>query len=124
MTVRSYLWGIAVGTLLSFSGWAAVLVAVDPETWGMSGAALFYATLLLGCSGSGILLFTWLYGKSALQAKAPFAYLAVSLRQGILAALLLVVLLMLQDARLLTWWDALLVAAAILLIELHFLTRK
>lgn len=124
MTVKSYLWSVAIGTALSLLGWVLVLAAVDPDAWGFAGTALFYATLLLWCSGAAILLFTWLYGKAGREKKAPFAYVAVSLRQGVLAAVLIGALLMLQEARLLTWWDALLTAAAVLLAELHFLTRK
>ena len=124
MTLRSYLWGIRFGTVLSFIAWAMIIFYVDPEKSGIAGQALFYASTFLFFSGMLVLFFTWLRRKIEGDDEIVFVYLGTSFRQGILATILLIGLLILQQYRILVWWDGALMVAGILLIELYFLTRK
>jgi hypothetical protein len=119
MTLKSYLWGIRISTILSFVALVLVIFDIDPEKAGVAGQLFFYASALLFLSGFFVLLFTWL--KEKIEGEA---HVGVSFRQGILMALLTIVLLIFQQNRILTWWDGALVVAAILLIELYFLTKK
>lgn len=124
MTLKSYLWGMRMGTALSLAAWVMVLFYVDPGKSGAIGQAFFYLTALLFLSGLFILLFTWSRRKFAGGDAAALACLGVSFRQGILLAVLAALLLALQSFRVLTWWDGLLVVAGICLVELYFLTRE
>lgn len=124
MTLKSYLWGMRISTLLSFLAWMLVIWYVDPRSSGMVGPLLFYGIALLFLSSLLINFLTWSRRKMQGGDEIALAYLAVSFRQGILLAILAILLLVLQSFRVLTWWDGLLVAAGIFLVELYFLTRK
>ena len=124
MTVRSYLWGMRISTLLSFLAWLLVVWQVDPNKAGTVGQMFFYLTTLFFLAGLFILLFTWSRTKFSGESEIAFAYLSVSFRQGILLALLTVLILFLQSHRVLTWWDGLLVVAGICLAELYFLAKN
>lgn len=124
MTLKSYLWGIRIGTLLSFAAWIMVILYVDPGKSGMAGQSLFYASTFLFFAGVLILFFTWMRRKIGGDDEIAFTYLGTSFRQGILMAFLLIGLLVLQQYRLLVWWDGALTVAGVFLIELYFLTRR
>lgn len=123
MTLKSYLWGMRIGTVLSLFAWVLVLFYVDPDM-GVLGKILFFMTTFLLLSGIAILFFTWSRKKLSPGHEVAFAFLGVSFRQGVLLALLTILLLVLQSFRLLLWWNGMLVVAGVLLIELYFLTRK
>jgi len=124
MTLKSYLWGIRIGTVLSFAAWVMVILYINPEKSGVAGQALFYASTFLFFAGVLILFFTWMRRKARDDDEIAFTYLGTSFRQGILMALLLIGLLVLQQYRLLIWWDGALVIVGVFLMELYFLTRK
>lgn len=122
MTLKLYLWGIRLVTLLAIGGWIAVITKVDPDKSGALGQALFYFSLFLTLSGIFILFLTWLKRKFS-DPQNLTENLKISFRQGLLLALLAVILLLLQNRRILTWWDGLLAVAGVFLIELYFLSR-
>lgn len=124
MTIKSYLWGMRIGTITSLAAWLLVLVYVDPNTAGAMGKILFFLSMFLVLSGMFALLLTWLRKMLGSGEVIAFAYLGMSFREGVLLALLTVALLVLQGFRVLTWWDASLVVAGVFLIELYFLTRR
>ena len=124
MTIRSYLWGMRISTLLAFFAWMLVIWFVDPRSSGSVGPALFYLATLLFLSSLFVVFFTWLRRKFRGGDEIAFIYLSVSFRQGVLLSVLAVCLLMLQSFRILTWWDGLLTLAGICLVELYFLTRR
>lgn len=124
MTLKSYLWGIRIGTILSFLAFILVLFNVDPQTAGISGQLIFYVSSFLVLSGVFVLFFSWLRLKWSNENESASILLALSFRQGILLAIFCIAILLMQSLRILTWWDGLLVLAGILLVELYFLTRK
>lgn len=122
MTLKSYLWGMRISTLLSFFAFCLVVCYTDPEKSGIPGKFIFFLTLFLLFSGVITIFLTWLrrtFGKEGVI----FSELGMSFREGILLSLLLIVLLVLQSFRILVWWDGLLAVAAIFLIELYFLSK-
>lgn len=123
MTLRSYLWGVRLSTLVVFAAWVVVLMSVDPESSGAIGQVLFYVMFFLFFSGLSILLFTFVWRKMT-EDMLTVVEVNMSFRQGILLSLLVTILVFFQQLNILIWWDALLVAAGILLIELYFLTRS
>lgn len=124
MTLKSYLWGIRFGTVLSFIAWVMVILYINPEKSGFAGHLLFYASTFLFFAGVLILFFTWMKRRIGDDDEVAFIYLGTSFRQGILIALLLIGLLILQQHRMLLWWNGLLMVAGIFLMELYFLTRR
>lgn len=121
MTLKVYLWGIRISTILALLAWGAILYYVDPEKTGIFGQVLFYGSLFLALSGIFILFFTWVRRK--INKEESFVYIGMSFRQGVLLALLVVILLVMLSLGILVWWDGLLVVAALFLIELYFLFR-
>lgn len=123
MTIKSYLWGMRIGAILTLAAWLLVVYNIDPEKSGVAGKLLFYGSLLFFLSAAFILLFTWLRRKAS-SGEIIFSHLSASFRQGILLSLLAIIILLLQSARVLIWWDGLLVVAGMFLIELYFLNRR
>lgn len=122
MTLKSYLWSLRVGTLLSFSAWGLVVFFIDPKKSGIGGQFIFYFSFFLVLSGIFILLLTRLK-KISKKEELAFAEIGINFREGILLSLLVIILLILQSFRILVWWDGLLVVAGIFMIELYFLTK-
>jgi hypothetical protein len=122
MTLKVYLWGLRLSTILALSGWILVIYFIDPQKLGIGGQLLFYFSFFLALSGILILMFTRLRRKKD-DEEATFSSLGMSFRQGILLALLAIILLVLQSFRVLVWWDGLMAVAAIFLVELYFLSR-
>lgn len=122
MTLKSYLWGMRIGTLASLSALFLIVYYIDPEKSGIQGKIIFYFTVFLALSGIFILMLSWARRKLRKEG-AVFSDFGISLRQGALLSVLAVVLLILQSFRFLTWWDGLLAVAGIFLVELYFLTR-
>lgn len=123
MTLKSYLWGLRISTVILFMAWTVVVVNVDPEKSGIIGKVLFYLSFFLFLSGIFILILTWIRRKLEGD-EAAFSQLGVNFREGILLAVLAAGLLLLQSAKVLIWWDGLMLAAGIFLIELYFLSRE
>lgn len=124
MTLKTYLWSIFGGALLSLIALGLVIAKVDPQTAGFLGQLMFYASAFLFFSGMFVFIFTLSRMRWSAQVESMSSVLAASFRQGILLALLCIILLLMQSFRVLTWWDGLLVLAGILLVELYFLARK
>lgn len=116
MSLRSYLWGIRLFTLLSFLAWLGIIIAVDPSAAGRVGMILFFVSLfalLLGCM---TLLVTWIYRK-ALDDTSAAHHLGIAFRQAFLLAAFVLGIVFFQMEGILTWWDSLLLFAATLLLE-------
>ncbi|HDZ85368.1 MAG TPA: hypothetical protein ENH35_02340 [Candidatus Moranbacteria bacterium] len=123
MTLRLYLWGMKLSTVLAIIAWGLVIYYIDPENSGFIGQILFYSSFYLVLTGIFTLIFTLIRKKLADQDTAAF-YLGTNFRQGALVALLAIILLLFQSLRILTWWDGLLVVAGIFIIELYFLNKS
>jgi hypothetical protein len=123
MKLKSYIWGIALASLVSLSVFYLVAKNIDPDKSGIAGKALFYLVLFFFFSAFFNLL---LLGarRSFIGSDMAVSGFGLSLRQGILLAILAVALLILQSYRALFWWDGLLVLAGVFLLELYFLSRK
>lgn len=122
MTLRSYLWGLRIGTLTSFAALCAVIFLTDPIDIGYIAFILFYITFFLTMSGMSILLLTWIWQHMAKDI-VTLGEVGMAVRQGILLGSLMSMLIGMQQMRILLWWDALIVVVAVFLIELYFLTR-
>jgi hypothetical protein len=123
MTLRSYVWGIRLVTLLSLTALVAVLKFVDPDSTGMGGKMLFYFSLFFTLSGIFNLLLLWLRKKLMDPDTVSFS-IGLSFRQGNLLSLFAIGLLVMQSLRILVWWDGALLLAGIFIIELYFVSKS
>lgn len=123
MTLRAYIWGMRLVTLLSLAAFVFVVRFVDPDSAGLAGKLLFYLSLFF--VGSGIFNLVLLrLRKGSLNAETASASIGLSFRQGILLSLFTIGLLVLQSFRMLVWWDGLLLFGGIFLIELYLVSRN
>ncbi len=122
MTLQSYLWGLRIGTIISFIAFCAIVSLIDPLDVGNIAFILFYLTFFLTVSGFAVLILTWIWHKMA-KDMLTLGEVGMAVRQGVLVGTLMTILIGMQQLKLLLWWDALIVAGAIFLVELYFLTR-
>ncbi|EKE11051.1 MAG: hypothetical protein ACD_15C00149G0004 [uncultured bacterium] len=122
MSLRAYIWGIRILTLLSFGVFVAVVKLVDPDSSGLVGKIIFYLSAFFFLSGFFNLLLLRLR-KSNVNAENNFSSIGLSFRQGILLALFSIGILILQSFRILIWWDGLLLMFGTFIIELYFVSR-
>lgn len=122
MTLRSYLWGLRIGTLFSFAAFCAVIFLTDPIDIGNVAFVLFYVTFFLTTSGIGVLLLTWLWRRMTKE-MLTLGEVGMAVRQGILLGFLSSIIVGMQQMKILLWWDALIVIVGIFLVELYFITR-
>lgn len=114
MSLQVYLWGIRLFTLLSFSAWLGIVVAVDPET-GLMAEMLFFISCFAFLLGVMTLIITALYRRAL--GVGVIHHLGGAFRQSFLLTLFIMGIVFFQKERLLNWWDTLLLFAAVLLIE-------
>ena len=122
MTLRSYVWGLRIGTLISFGAFCAVIFLTDPIDIGYVAFILFYVTFFLTISGISVLLLTWLWHKMAKDV-VTLGEVGMAVRQGMLLGMSITIIVGMQQAKILLWWDALIVMGVVFLVELYFLTR-
>ncbi len=122
MTLQSYLWGLRIGTVISFAAFCAVIFLTDPLDIGNIAFILFYLTFFLTISGLSVLILTWLWHKMA-RDMLTLGEIGMAVRQGILIGVFATVLVGMQQMKVLLWWDALIVLGIVFLVELYFLTR-
>ncbi len=122
MTLQSYLWGLRIGTVISFTAFCAIIFLTDPLDIGNIAFILFYLTFFLTISGLSVLILTWLWHKMA-RDMLTLGEIGMAVRQGILIGVFATVLVGMQQMKVLLWWDALIVLGIVFLIELYFLTR-
>ena len=122
MSLKAYIWGVRIVTILSLGAFVLVVNLVDPEGSGLVGKILFYVSIFFFLSGFFNLLLLRLR-KRNVNAENAFSNISLSFRQGILLALFSIGLLVLQSFRILIWWDGLLLMFGIFIIELYLVSR-
>lgn len=123
MSLKGYIWGLMLSTLLAMGAWVFVLLKIDPYESGIVGQGLFYLIFWLMLLGVFVNVLVWLRVRF-LGAEQGLKTMKLSFRQGFLMALLLVILLILRANGYLVWWLGLLVVAGIFLVELIFLSKE
>ena len=122
MTLRSYLLGMFLSTIICWIAFGLILFYVNPYNTNAVGLVAFYVSLFFASIGTltlvGFYLRVW-FSKNEIL----FAHVNPSFRQAILLSVILVGSLVLQAFKLLTWWDGALFVLSIVLIEFYFLSR-
>lgn len=122
MTLRSYLLGMFLSTIVCWLAFGLILYYVNPYNSGAIGLIAFYVSLFFASIGTltliGFYLRVW-FSKNEIL----FAHVNPSFRQAILLSIILVGSLFLQAFKLLTWWDGSLFVISIVLVEFYFISR-
>lgn len=119
MTIRSFLVGIAISTLICFLAWFAVIALSDPQGAGTGGLFLFYLSLFLWLSGFFVLL--GFYSRTIFSPKTmPFTVLSNSVRQAIIFALAIDVLLVLKSMKMLSSINIILLIIFVVFTESYY----
>lgn len=123
MTLKTYLLGMVLSTVLCFASWILIVVYVDPTNIDLIGAALFYLSLFFSLIGL-FSLSGFYIRKRIFKNEAEFIQTGIAFRQGILLALIFMGNLALQNLRMLTWPNAILLILGIGLMEAYFMSKK
>lgn len=119
MSLVRFLIMVAVGTLLSWAAWTAVLLTLDPFANPVVGPLLFYVSGWLAVVGTmvlaGFFVRHWFERDGV-----PFVQIATALRQGLLLASVIVMSLVLQRAGVLNAWTLLLLLCIAVGIEFFY----
>lgn len=120
MTIRRYVLVMFIGTILSWVAFGAVTANIPPDSAGLFGFALFFATLYLSLVGTFALVGLMLR-KMVMKSELPTRQVWVSFRQSFSFALLVVIALFLEREDLLYWWNVLFLVIALSLVEIAIL---
>ena len=115
MSLRTYLMGLALATLLAWVCLIAILSIFDPIHGGDSILILFYLSLFVSSTGTFALIS--LAVNKIGKKKLPVSQVESSFRRAILLGIVLIVILILQSWHLMVWWTLLSLLAIVFLIE-------
>lgn len=121
MTVRIFVLGSFVTTIIAWGVWGLIINWLDPVEAGVVGFVLFFLSLFLAVASTAALTG---YGVRRLLLASRFAvrHVRPSLRQGIWLGIFFDLLLFLQLHRLLRWWMSLIIIFVFVFLELLFLS--
>lgn len=121
MTVRTFLLGSLLTTIVSWAIWGAIVTLLDPIQAGVLGFILFFLALFLATTSTAA-LGGYVVRRILAPRQLPAYAVRSALRQGALLALFLIFLLILQLMRLYQWWLAVMVIILFTSGELIFLS--
>ncbi len=121
MDLRTFIWGSAVGAVLGWLVWTAIVLWLDPIQAGAIGFILFFLALFLAVASTSALAG---YGVRRLIGSHvhPSHHVRPSLRQAILLGAFFDILLLLQLLRISRWWLTLIAIIFFLCFELVFIS--
>ncbi|MFA5185325.1 MAG: hypothetical protein WC551_02470 [Patescibacteria group bacterium] len=104
MSFRTYIYLMAIGTLMAWVGWGIVVLNVNPVESGALGFGMFYLTLLMGLLGI-ITLFELLIRLYALKRRdVVIREVKVSFRHAVWLSLVSILSLVFSSQGWLSWW--------------------
>ncbi len=123
MSLRTYLIGVFIGTILCWGAFVLTILNIDPTDSGTLGLASFFSSLFFALTGTfgliGFFARIWLSGNEII-----YENIGISFRQGVLFSLCIVGLLALQAIRMLTWWNGILLVLIIIMLEFYFMAKR
>ncbi|MDD3190828.1 MAG: hypothetical protein PHI66_04035 [Candidatus Pacebacteria bacterium] len=123
MTIKTYLLGMGLSTIVSFAAWVLVLQNVDPNSAGLLGFLLFYFTLFFALT-SFFSLVGFYFRRKIFENSIEFKQVEIAFRQGMFFAVTFVGLLILQGERVLDVYSAFLFVLFVVVMEFYFLVKK
>lgn len=123
MSLRGFLFIVALTDALAFGAWAMLLNTTNPES-GLAIVSLFYASLLLALMGLFVVFGFAVHVYVFKRDEVVHTFVKRTFRQSFLLALLLIISLWLGHNEWLRWWVLLLVVGALGAWEHFFLTGE
>ena len=117
MTLKKYLIGMSLMTLVAWTSFVFILNIVDPSTTNSLGFILFYTSLFLSLLGS-VAIIGFLIRFVGRRKELVFYAVLAAFRQASLIAIFLISLLALLAHNMLSWVNILLLLAIVIIIEL------
>ncbi|MFH1385549.1 MAG: hypothetical protein ABIG65_00690 [Patescibacteria group bacterium] len=123
MTLKSYLWGVGLASILALISFGAILWFVSPEGGGTSILILLFLSLFLALCGIFSLMGFYWRQRRKTNALAQ-SLLTISFREGTLLSILLVGFLIMKVYQVFYWWTALIFLIITVAIEMVFLYQE
>ncbi len=123
MSLRGFLFIVALTDALAWGAWGMLLTTTNPES-GLALISLFYASLLLALIGLFVVFGFAVHVYVFKRDEVIHTFVKRTFRQSFLLALLLVVALWLGHNEWLRWWVLLLVVGVLGAWEHFFLTGE
>lgn len=123
MSLKRYLFLMAISTILCWAAWITVLFYIDPTTTGVTGLWCFYLSIFFALLGTISLI--GLVSRMILKnQEMPFKQVGISLRQALWFSILITLSLVLLGEKLFTWWSMLILLCGLIILEAFFLSRS
>jgi len=123
MSLRSYLFGIFIGTVSCLAAFLLIIFLVNPEEASLLEFSLMFVSLFFVVAGIMTLISFYLR-RLFTHNESYYSNVRVSLRQGLIFGLGFTGLALLQMIRLLTWWDGILLFLLVIILEFYFKSSK
>jgi len=123
MTLKLYLWGIGLASLVALGSFLAIIWFFAPENANTAVLSLLFFSLFLALCGFFSLLGFYVRRKR-LKEEIPIYHLGVSFREGTLLSILVVSFLIMRSWNFFYWWGALVFLIIIIAIEAAFLWKE
>ncbi len=119
MSLKTYLFAMALGTIMCFVSFGFVITFINPNETGILGFSLFYGSLFFGFVGLfSILIFS--IHRRLTNNEVVYAHVGGSFRQAILLSLIIVINMILLQVGELTVVKGAIITVVIILIEAFF----
>ena len=123
MTLKIYLWGIGLASLVALGSFLAIIWFFSPENTNTAVLSLLFFSLFLALCGFFSLLGFYVRRKR-LKEEIPIYHLGISFREGTLLSILVVSFLIMRSGNFFYWWDALALLILVVAIEGIFLYKE
>lgn len=118
MTIRNYLIGMSVSTVLCFGAWILVTINTDPSSASVFGFLMFYLTLFLALS-SFFSLAGFYFRRKVFEHITEFKQIESAFRQGLFLSVITVGMLILQGERALNLYSAFVFVVLVIVAEMR-----
>jgi len=119
MSLKTYLVGIGISTILCWAAFFLTVTNIDPFAADSAGIASFFVSFFLGLLGLIILVMMYLYSRLSSVAEL-YERMPILVRQAGLVSFGLTAILGMQSMRVLRWWTAAMMIIILILIEISF----
>ena len=123
MTLKFYLWGIGLASLVALSSFLAIIWFFAPQNADAAILSLLFFSLFLALCGFFSLLGFYVRRKR-LKEEIPIYHLGISFREGTLLSILVVGFLLMRSLNFFYWWSALTLLIIIIAVEAGFLWKE
>ena len=125
MTLKSYVWGIGLASLVALISFLAILWFSSPEGGSVAVLILLFLSLFLAlCGFFSLVSFYFRRRRAKGQEELLLNFLGISFREGTLLSLLLIGFLLMKIFDTFYWWTALIFLIIVVAIELAFLYQE